>query len=48
MTMTKTSLLRTWPGTETEVVREGVRTTTLHKIITVWYGTEMAVCEEVE
>ena len=33
---------------ETEAVREGVRTTTLHKIITVWYGTDMVVCEEVE
>ncbi|MGM9786404.1 MAG: hypothetical protein ACI3ZS_06165 [Candidatus Cryptobacteroides sp.] len=31
----------------TEAVREGVRTIKLHKIITVWYGTEMVVCEEV-
>lgn len=31
-----------------EAVREGVCTTKLHKIITVWYGTEMVVCEDVE
>ena len=33
---------------QSDVVREGVRSTRLHKIVTVWYGTELAVCEEVE
>ena len=32
---------------QTDVVREGVRTTKLHKIVVIWYGTDMAVCEEV-
>ena len=33
---------------ETETVRSAVKTTTLHKIVVVFHGTEMAVCEEVE
>ena len=33
---------------ETETVKSSVKTTTLHKIVVVFHGTEMAVCEEVE
>lgn len=33
---------------QTDVVQEGVRTTKLHKIVTVWHGTDLAVCEEIE
>ena len=32
----------------TETVRSAVKATTLHKIVVVFHGTEMAVCEEVE
>ncbi len=32
----------------TETVQSAVKTTTLHKIVVVFHGTEMAVCEEVE
>ena len=33
---------------ETELVRSSVGTTTLHKIVMVYKGMEMVVCEEVE
>ena len=33
---------------ETETVKSAIKTTTLHKIVVVFHGTEMAVCEEVE
>ncbi len=32
---------------ETEMVKSAVKTTTLHRIVVVFHGTEMAVCEEV-
>ena len=32
---------------ETETVKSSVKTTTLHKIVVVFHGTEMAVCEEI-
>ena len=33
---------------ETDTVKSAVKTTTLHKIVVVYHGTEMAVCEEVD
>ena len=32
---------------ETEMVKSAVKTTTLHRIVVVFHGTEMVVCEEV-
>ena len=32
---------------DTEMVKSAVKTTTLHRIVVVFHGTEMAVCEEV-
>ena len=32
---------------DTETVKSAVKTTTLHKIVVVFHGTEMAVCEEI-
>ena len=32
---------------ETETVKSAIKTTTLHKIVVVFHGTEMAVCEEI-
>ena len=31
----------------TETVKSSVKTTTLHKIVVVFHGTEMAACEEI-
>ena len=31
---------------DSDIVREAVKTTTLHKLVVIWRGTEMAVCEE--
>ena len=32
---------------DSDIVREAVKTTTLHKLVVIWRGTEMAVCEEI-
>ena len=33
---------------DSDIVRESVKTTTLHKLVVIYRGTEMAVCREAE
>lgn len=32
---------------DSDIVREAVKTTTLHKLVVIYRGTEMAACEEI-
>lgn len=33
---------------DSDIVRESVKTTTLHKVVVIYRGTEMVACEEIE
>ena len=33
---------------DSDIVRESVKTTTLHKLVVIYRGTEMVACEEIQ